>query len=246
VKTIGIVGGVGPFAGLDLNTKIFAQTIAQQDQDHLEVYLLSRSAAIPDRTGFLSGNTTENPAGQIVETIKKLASIGAQVIGIPCNTSHSPRIFEAITRDINKLPIKLLHMIEEVGSYISKKYPDKKKCGLLATLGTYNSGIYAQCLALKGLEVVLPSKETQASVHDAIYNAQYGIKAVSQPVSSQAKAQLDKAMAELRANGAELIILGCTELSLLYAHGQGLIDSNTILARALVCESAPERLVPEV
>ena len=59
---IGIVGGVGPLAGLDLQAKIVAQTIAGRDQDHLPVVSLSWPGPIPDRTEYLLGRVAENPA----------------------------------------------------------------------------------------------------------------------------------------------------------------------------------------
>jgi aspartate racemase len=52
---IGIVGGVGPYAGLDLLRKVYDNTVAGKDQDHLDVVMISVPAAIPDRTAYLLG-----------------------------------------------------------------------------------------------------------------------------------------------------------------------------------------------
>lgn len=64
---IGVLGGVGPYAGLDLMRKIFDQTEANCDQEHLSVIQYSLSEHIIDRTRFLLGETDENPGEAIGE-----------------------------------------------------------------------------------------------------------------------------------------------------------------------------------
>ena len=64
-KIIGIVGGVGPYAGIDLVRKIFDQTIAKSDQEHLSINLLSFPKDIEERTLFLLSKITVNPAHAI-------------------------------------------------------------------------------------------------------------------------------------------------------------------------------------
>jgi aspartate racemase len=122
MAVIGIVGGVGPYAGLDLAQKIFDQTLAHTDQEHLPLALLSVPHRITDRTAFLTGKTAENPALAISEVIWELQRCGATVVGIPCNTAHAAPIFTEIEK---RLPptVKLLHIIAEVGRYIQEKHP---------------------------------------------------------------------------------------------------------------------------
>ncbi|MBT8073778.1 MAG: aspartate racemase, partial [Xanthomonadales bacterium] len=83
---IGIVGGVGPYAGLDLVRNIFDQTLARTDQEHLDVVMLSMPSSITDRTEYLIGQNGENPGLGIADVIKRLEAAGATVAGIPCNT----------------------------------------------------------------------------------------------------------------------------------------------------------------
>ena len=59
---IGIVGGVGPYAGLDLMRKVFDNTLAHCDQDHVDALLFSHSSKIVDRTEYLEGREQDNPA----------------------------------------------------------------------------------------------------------------------------------------------------------------------------------------
>ena len=157
-KWIGVVGGVGPFAGIDLLNKIAAQTVADKDQDHLTVLNWSQPDQIVDRTEFLLGQVAQNPAIALAAQVKQLAKMGAGVVGIPCNTAHAPRIFNQIRAELAaaSCDILLLHMIEEVGRFLHSNLPDVRKIGVLSTTGTYRAGVYADVLQPLGFTAVLP------------------------------------------------------------------------------------------
>lgn len=245
-KMIGVVGGMGPYAGLDLVKKIFDQTTAKCDQDHLPVSMISVSHSIPDRTEFLLGNSEDNPALAISEVIHALYDQGATVIGIPCNTAHAPQIFNEL---VNRIPkeIKLIHMINEVASYIKERYPSIVRVGILSTKGTADSNIYPDCFSKHGLNGIQVSEEIQKyRINPAIYDKVFGIKAKSNPVSSQAKKYLYTGIKYLVGEGVEAIVLGCTEIPLGLTDSEiqetPIIDSSKILARTLILESSPEDL----
>jgi aspartate racemase len=112
---IGIVGGVGPYAGVDVLKNIFDNTIAHNDQDYIDTVLSSKSSKIRDRTAFLMHEISENPAYNISKIILELEYSGVKVVGIPCNTAHSERIFSVILQELEKhqSQIKMVHMINE-------------------------------------------------------------------------------------------------------------------------------------
>ena len=143
---IGVIGGAGPFAGLDLLGKILTQTAADTDQDHLTVVTLSQPSTIADRTAFLLGETAINPAGPLLEQLRQLEEAGAEVAGIPCNTAHAPPIMDLITQGLaaSGSRLRLLNMISEVGHMLQHHYPSVKKIGLLSTIGTAYSRVYPQ------------------------------------------------------------------------------------------------------
>ncbi|MAT97419.1 MAG: aspartate racemase [Anaerolineaceae bacterium] len=249
-KWIGVVGGVGPFAGIDLLGKIAAQTVAEKDQDHLTVLNWSQPDQIVDRTEFLLGQVDENPAVALAAQVQQLAQMGAEVVGIPCNTAHAPRIFNQIRAELAaaNCDIVLLHMIEEVGRFLQSSLPHVKQIGVLSTTGTYRAGVYAAVLETLGFTAVLPPFPLQTEkIHPAIYDPSYGIKARG-VVTRQASENLLLGANTLKAAGAEAIILGCTELPLAYnelaAAGLPLIDPTLILARALIREASPNKLKP--
>ena len=86
---IGVVGGMGPFAGLDLARKVFEETDARSDQEHLPLALVSLSDRISDRSAFLQGSHRNNPGPAIFESLKRLADAGATVAGMACVTAHA-------------------------------------------------------------------------------------------------------------------------------------------------------------
>ena len=85
-KSIGIIGGMGPMATVDLYRKIVACTDASCDNDHVRVDIDS-NAAIPDRTAaILRGGP--DPVPQMADSGRKLTACGADCLIMPCNTAH--------------------------------------------------------------------------------------------------------------------------------------------------------------
>jgi aspartate racemase len=245
---IGVIAGVGPFAGLDLLNKIAAQTIAHTDQEHLTVVSISQPSAIPDRTAFLLNGSDINPAGPILAQLQQLEQLGATVAGIPCNTAHAPQIFDLITQGLaaSGSRLQLLHMIAEVGVALRHQYPAMTTVGLLSTTGTARARVYPHTLEPLGYRVLAPDPQLQERIiHPAIYDADYGIKARGY-ATTRARDGILQGIAHLHSQGAQAIILGCTELPLAFPEseidGLPLVDSTLILARALIAAVDPQKL----
>jgi len=238
---IGIVGGVGTYAGIDLQRKIYSLTDARTDQDHLPVALISKPHLMADRTAFLQGEVKENPGIAIAEIVNELAVSGAGVIGIPCNTAHSPAIFNEIR---SRVPanVNLLHLIEEVCHLIVENYKEIRTVGILGTNGTYMSKPYTDPLSAHKISTIYPEERIQKElVHPAIYDEEYGIKAFSDPVTERAREDLFEAASSLIRRGAEAIVLGCSEIPLAITVQMIeqciVIDSMTVLAQSLINNS---------
>lgn len=248
---IGIVGGVGPYAGLDLMKKIFDQTLARKDQDHVDTILLSLPSGILDRTEYLEGRVEKNPAFAIAKVLGRLEESGASVAGIPCNTAHTGEIFEVVLRELKrgKRSIQLLNMVSETVSFIQSTHSNLNRIGVLSTTGTYKSRVYVEALEDQGFQVLVPEMEMQETlIHPAIYDPVYGIKSLSDPIDPQAKENLQKGFDFLESRGAQAVILGCTEIPLAFpGHSRGgmlAIDPTLVLARALLKYSNPHKLKP--
>ncbi len=240
---------MGPYAGIALSGNIMNHTIAGKDQDHLPQILYSAPGYIPDRTEYITGKIKTNPADGIIRILTDMESIGVTIVALACNSAHAPQIFDVIVSELEKRKsdIRLLHIIEEVGNFITFNYPDRKKVGILGTTGTYLTRQY-DMLNKFGLETVNVSEEEQEDMHQAIYNPYYGVKSNAGIIPERAVEILKSAATSLVKSGAELIVLGCTDLSLIYTHryfqGLPVIDSSVVLARALINAHSPGKLKP--
>ena len=248
---IGIVGGAGPYAGLDLAQKILQQTRAKNDQDYLPTISISTPDQIEDRTRFLLGEISSNPAYPIFRNLCDLKVLGASVAGIPCNTAHAPAIrdvfLEKLKRSGSKL--KVLDMISETIAFLKETCSDVKTVGVLSTIGTWKAGFYPELLSASGYEVRILAEPQQQRLHDnALFHPEFGIKVQAHPVTETARNFLLEGVECLKKQGVQAIILGCTEIPLgLPERKLGstyLIDPGLILARALIREFCPEKLLP--
>ncbi len=249
-KIIGVVGGAGPYAGLDLVHKIFDHTLASTDQEHLPVALLSYPGEIPDRSAFLLGKSEENPGIALAHIVRQLESLGASVVGIPCHTAHAPLIFDSMKNELARegSRAQVLHIAEQTALFVMKHFPSNRRLGILSTTGTRKAQIYSKAFQSQGIAFVEPSAQVQENVHRAIYDPNFGIKAKSNPVTSQARQMVLDAIAALKAEGSEAVVLACTELPLAIAEktlsGIAIIDPTVALARALIEVVNPKKLRP--
>jgi aspartate racemase len=250
---IGVIGGVGPYAGLDFIRKILTNTLAVKDQDHLNCLLISCPSIIPDRTGFLlqnEGCEEENPAFGMFESARRLYMAGVRYAAVACNTAHSDRIFAPFCKMVKEsLPgLTIINMLETCADYMKKELPEHiRHLGLLATIGTYKSKVYNEYFGADGkFEIIEPEIRGKERIHEAIYSEDYGIKANSQNIKPQARDWISYEIYRLIDRGAEAIILGCTELPLVVQaenYAVPVIDPALITARRLIELTAPEKLL---
>lgn len=251
-KSIGVVGGVGPYAGLDLVRKVFDNTIAGCDQQHLPLMLFSFPDQIADRPDFLLRNAPINPGEAIGDIMVQLAQAGATVIGMPCNTAHSPRVLgPALEKLRNAAPqVRFVSMIDSVVRTLREQFPFGTPVGLLSTVATFETHLYQDALGQVGLRLVVPDAEGRSRVQEAISSPVFGIKAQSNPVHPEARKRLRQEAERLvLEQGAKAVILGCTEIPLALTEqrlsGVPLVDATDILAKALILAFAPEKLRKE-
>ena len=220
--TLGVIGGLGPIATAHFMELIIRMTEADTDQEHLDMIIYNRPS-IPDRTGYILDSTKPNPLPEMIRVGNALARQGAKLIAIPCMTAHY--FHRELTRYI-EAPI--VHAIHEVAAHLKKH--GITRVGIMATDGSIRSGLFQQELQKHGIEPIIPGEQAQKCVMSIIYD----------DVKANKPAEMDKfrfASGELREKGAQAIILGCTELSLVkrdYAIGAGYLDAMEVLAQTCV------------
>ena len=238
---ITILGGMGPMAGIELHKKIILNTPAKQDQEHINIHHICFPSAIQDRTEYLKSHIKShvNPGLQAGELFKSIIPDDKHkyIVGIPCNTFHSPIIFN-LFKDIvtaERSNIEIVNMVESTVKYIQdKKY---KNVGLLSTAGTRKTRVYEELIEERGMDMTMVTEDEQSEVDDIIYNENYGIKRLSYATNSvrnKAKGIIDG----LINKGADTVILGCTELPIAvtdeYHNNIEMINPVDILAKEMI------------
>lgn len=224
MKTLGIIGGMGPAATIDLYKKIVEQTPAEKDQDHIHV-IIDSYPQIEDRTSYIL-HGGKSPAPKLIESAKRLEAAGADALIMPCNTAHY------FAKDIeNAVNIPLIHIVKCSAEAIKKKYPYVRKIGLIATTGTIKAGVYGDILKNYDLETITLNEELENNIMDCIYK---GVKAGKTEEYSKL---FQKCVDDIASLGAELLIAGCTEIPLLMPYiktNLPVIDATYELASAAV------------
>ncbi len=233
---IGILGGMGPLATLDFMHKLLAATPARCDQEHLPL-LVSSIPQIPDRTAAFLGQGA-SPLPALVDSARRLADAGAQLIVMPCNTAHL--WFEPLQATLG---LPMLHLVDAALKEAVRQTPAGAAIGLLATRATLASGLYVQ-RADASVRWLMPTPDELARW------VMPGIQAIKAGDLARGASCLRQAAQALADRGAGSLVLGCTEIPLvLDAERAGLpvIDATAALARATVAwalaqrTTAPER-----
>lgn len=219
---LGVIGGLGPVATTHFMELLIAMTDACLEQDNLNM-IVYNFPSIPDRTGYILGSNLRSPLPGLLSVGNALARQGAEYIAIPCMTAHF--FYEELQAGI---PARVIHGIRETVAVLQEK--GIQKAGIMATDGTIASGLFTNELIHAGILPVLPSEERQADVMHLIYR---NIKA-GEPAEM---ARFFAVEQELREKGAQVILLGCTELSLIkrdHEIGPGFLDAMEVLAQRSV------------
>ena len=211
---------MGPAATADFLRRLVELAAASCDQEHPSCLVYS-AAHIPDRTAHLIGGGPD-PTPAMQAAARTLVSAGAEFLAIPCNTAHA--YLEPI-RAAAGVPV--LDMVALTAAQVAQTFPAGSGVALLAATGTVRLGLYEVALRAVGLAPVIPDDRLQECVMAVVRAVKAGARARDR--------RLEEAMRELRARGAEVAILGCTELPLVVdpaAAPLPLVDATDVLARA--------------
>lgn len=222
---IGILGGMGPEAGILLQQVILRETPADKDQDHLAVVTFT-NPHVPDRTESLVADGGASYLRAVIESLHVLEGAGADVLVMACNTAHA-RLGEI--RCAVSTPV-----LDMVGLARAEIAAAGGCVGILATDGTLNSGLFRVDDGF--VETRNPPEETQRTVMSVIRGTKAGLPA------DRMVETLREVVSGMLAAGCGRLVLGCTELSIHHdalraLHGDVFIDPLRLAARRLVAMS---------
>lgn len=226
--SLGIIGGMGPMATVYFMELVVKMTKADCDSEHLEM-IVYNAPDVPDRTQYILGKSEESPLPRMLELGKRLKKQQVECIAIPCMTAHY------FHEELLEMGVPVLHGIRETAQTL--KEAGVTRVGIMATDGTISSGIFQREVEALGMEAVIPEKLQQKEIMDMIYK---DIKAGNMPEFSRFHELKEYFIKE---KGAQAIVLGCTELSLLkkaYDLGDGVIDTLEVLAKKAILTCGKE------
>ncbi|MEP0072518.1 MAG: amino acid racemase [Marinomonas sp.] len=224
-KVVGIIGGMGPEATVDLMQRIINETPAADDVDHIRV-LVDNNPKVPSRIKALIEGDGESPAPCMINMAQGLVKQGADFLVIPCNTAHHyyPDVAAAVD-------IPLLNLIELTAEHVKNVQPNVKKIGLLASSALQIIHLYEPWFAKHDIQVVYPAPEHQEKVMAFIR----AVKANKH--TSEQLADYHQAAENLASQGAECLVVACTELSVIgdkFEAALPLYDAADLLAKTVV------------
>ena len=215
MKTLGVLGGMGPAATVAFLARVQALTPAKGDEDHVRV-VMDMNPQVPNR------HTRPEAAGRTLgEMTLRLKAAGAEVLAMPCNTAH------AHAAAIRAAGVPFIDMVAETAKAAAAG--GARRIGVLATPG--GEALYAEALAAEGVEMVRLSEGDRARFMAVVFGVKAGDVGAGQRAAMRGLAEA------LVAAGAQGIIGGCTEVPLLLDAGDvavPLTDSAEVLAKACV------------
>ncbi len=222
-KIVGIIGGMGPEATVDLMQRIIRLTPALDDMDHIRC-IVDNNPKVPSRIKAIIEGNGEDPGPCMADMGKRLETWGADFLVIACNTAH---YYYDTVQDAVKIPV--INLIDLVSNTIKTNFPDQKKIGILASPAVAMTGLYSSRFEKLGLQDIWPDPWYQDSLFTIIKEVKKG------NTDSRTKDAYIKVCENLLDKGAGIAVIACTELSAL---GGDLpinaIDAAQVLAMKIV------------
>ena len=199
--TIGVLGGMGTYATIHLFEQYAEIFEAEKEWDRPRMIIDNR-CTMPSRVrAFLYNENVDKLVDQMADSMQRLKDAGCTRIVLACNTSHLflPMIYEKVPG----LEPLVMHIIKGCVEALSKD--SVKEVYLLGTEGTIDSGVYQKALEKEGIKCSVPAQEEYTKLRDCI-------EAVKQNKYTD---EVRETFLDL-VNRAEVCILGCTELPIIY------------------------------
>ncbi|WP_454721282.1 aspartate/glutamate racemase family protein [Delftia acidovorans] len=234
-RAVGILGGMGPAAGADF-VRLFVQActvhLQQQglpvhDQAYPEHWLVQ--LPMPDRSAALRADpqSPTGPAQHLLQGVGRMAALGVRSVALACNTAHAWHgQLQALFPQLH-----VLHIARQAALHLQAG--GAQQAIVLATQGTYDSGLYDAALRECGITALQPDAQGRARLMQGIYD---GVKQGDMDLAARCFGEVLAPL--LQRHGDVPVIMGCTEIPLALpqsplARGATLVDPAWILAQAL-------------
>jgi aspartate racemase len=223
---IGVIGGMGPLATADFFHKVIACTQAADDVGHVPLVIASDPRIPPRPAALLAGGESPLPALRSIRD--RLVAFGARMLVMPCNTAH--HWHAELQRDC-ALPFPSI--IEVSCDEAAHGLAAGARIGIIATRATLAARLFEPALERRGLRALRPDDALlDGCILPSIADVKAGrLDAARTPMRQAVQALLDQ--------GAERVLLACTEAPIAMAgasrdEAARTVDTTLALARATV------------
>ncbi len=222
-KIVGIIGGMGPEATVDLMQRIIRLTPALDDIDHIRC-IVDNNPKVPSRIKAIIEGNGEDPGPCMADMGQRLETFGADFLVIACNTAHY--YYDAVQNAVN---IPVINLISLVSHYTRNNYPDQDEIGILASPAVAMTGLYTKKFKELGIKGIWPDPNYQDSLFEVIKAVKKG------DTGPTIHAAYENVCDNLLNKGAKTAIIACTELSALNSRLPiNTIDAAQVLAMEIV------------
>lgn len=221
---VGIIGGMGPDATVELMRRVLDKTPAEDDIDHIHM-IVDNNPKVPSRLKALLDGGGENPGPVIAEMAKKLEQAGSDFLVIPCNTAH---YYHHYAQEAVSIPV--WHLIERSLAYIAARDGAPKRVVLLGSTAVQRIHLFDEFFEKAELTCVYPPEGVQELIMHVIRTVKKG------QVDGALMSEYNQAIGTM-AEDADVFLIACSELSVLaHRHQQRrpVIDALDILAEQIV------------
>ena len=269
--TIGIIGGSGPLATVDIEQKILSATqkliTPLIDQNYFNIVVFNYSEIYDRNDSVFLGR--EDPLNQYIKYVKSISALGVDLILLACNTAH---IYLPVLKEKSETPI--ISIIKKTTDYLRNEFPHCRKVGLISTKATLEKKLYHDLLLKHDIEVVSLNAFTQDLIMEAIYlikagtrlteeeaflkNSNFPLKANSEQANilknhpykqillqrniPNPKVIIRGAIEELKNKGCQHVILGCTELPLVLPFMERELGIHVLDPNTIIAQAIVETL----
>jgi aspartate racemase len=228
MRTLGVIGGVGPESTIEYYRTIIA-LYREQIRDGSYPQLIINSVDLKKAIDFITANDLAGMANYLFKEIGKLARAGADFGLVAANTPHI--VFDDIAP---KSPIPLISIVE--ATCVAAKSREMRRIALFGTRFTMRGTFYSKVFSREGIDLVVPDTNDQDYIHDKYMN-----ELVKGVFLRETREGLLKIVDRLRtAQRIEGLILGGTELSLILKdethNGLPILNTAKIHCQAAVTE----------
>lgn len=270
--TIGILGGSGPLATLDIEKKILSAnqklTSPLVDQDYFNLVVFNYTGTYDRNDSVFFGKPT--PLNQYIKYVDSISALDVDLILLACNTAH---VYLPALRERTNIPI--ICMIDNTLEYLQRNFSENSKIGLISTKATREKKLYHTSFSRNNVDIVDIAPSTQDSIMEAIYLIKAGVdltcedafientyiplevgseqvrnlkshpykQVLLQQRFPNPKFIVKEAVEELIRKGCQHIIFGCTELPLLIPYLKKEPDIHFIDPNTIIAEAIVETLL---